>query len=228
MLLRLLMNKMIKAIVDDDPSTLKRLLQVDPGLGSAVFARATLFESGILHWIYEGDTLLHLAAAGFRVEIVRLLVESGANPNAAGSRRKATPLHYAADGFIAGPAWNPDKQVKTIEYLLDRGANLHLQDANGATPLHRAVRTRSAAAVRCLLAAGANPNAKNKPGSTPFHLAVQNTGHGGSGTAAAVVGQREIIQAFLSAGVSPGLKCGRGKTVLDSARSAWIKQMLAA
>ena len=222
------MDRIIKAIVDNEPAVLTRFLKVDPGLPLAAFGRARLFQSGIFHWIYEGDTLLHLAAAGYRVEIARLLVESGADPNAAGSRRKATPLHYAADGFIGGPAWSANKQVKTIEYLLDQGAKLHLQDANGATPLHRAVRTRCAAAVRCLLAAGADPKAKNKPGSTPFHLAVQNTGRGGSGTAAAVLGQRDIIQAFLSAGVSPTLKCSRGKTVFDSARSAWIKNMLAA
>src|SRR5256885_12225037 len=41
-------------------------------------------------------------------------------------------------------------------------------------PLHRAVRTRCAAAVQCLLRAGADPLMKNKPGSTAFHLAVQN------------------------------------------------------
>jgi hypothetical protein len=65
--------------------------------------------------------------------------------------------------------------------LLEAGADIHAQDKNGATPLHRAVRTRSAAAVQFLLDAGADPAIKNKPGSTPFHLAVQNTGRGGSG-----------------------------------------------
>jgi len=54
---------------------------------------------------------------------------------------------------------------------------------------------------------------KNKPGSTPFHLAVQNTGRGGSGAQAARAAQREIIQGFLSFGLSPALKDGKGKSV---------------
>lgn len=111
--------------------------------------------------------------------------------------------------------------------LLDHGADFHLQDLNGATPLHRAVRTRCVAAVRCFLKAGADPTVRNKPGSTPFHLAVQNTGRGGTGAAAAVSAQREIIQEFLSFGLSPNLKCGRGRTVMDCARSVWIRQLLA-
>ena len=50
--------------------------------------------------------------------------------------------------------------MKTIECLLSHDANIHLQDMNGATALHRAVRTRCAAAVRVLLQAGADPSAK--------------------------------------------------------------------
>jgi hypothetical protein len=42
----------------------------------------------------------------------------------------------------------------------------------GATPLHRAVRARCAAAVGFYFA-GADPLRKNLPGSTPFHLAVR-------------------------------------------------------
>src|SRR5205085_2619460 len=83
----------------------------------------------------------------------------------------------------------------------------------GATPLHRAVRTRCAAAVKFLLSAGGDPTIRNKSGSTPFHLAVQNTGRGGSGAQAAIDAQREIIKTFLDFGVSPNLKNGSGKTV---------------
>ena len=73
-----------------------------------------------------------------------------------------------------------------IRCLLDAGADVNSQDKNGAAALHRAVRTRCAAAVRCLLNAGTDPTLKNKSGSTPFHLAVQNTGRGGSGSDAAL------------------------------------------
>jgi hypothetical protein len=176
--------------------------------------------------MYVGDTALHLAAAGHRAKIAGLLIRGGADANAATNHRKSAPLHYAADGFITGPAWNPDQQTKTIDTLLKNGSDLHLQDANGATPLHRAVRTRCEAAVKLLLRAGSDPTMKNKPGSTPFHLAVQNTGRGGSGAPEAIEAQREIIEAFVSAGVSLKLKDGKGKTVVDCVRSDWVREAL--
>src|SRR5262245_2154950 len=222
------MNQMIAAIVDDDASAVERLLQADGGRGLAtrLFRRPKLYDSGVFHWIYVGDTLLHLAVAGYRVEIVRLLLASGADPNAAGNRRRSSPLHYAADGFITGPAWDAKRQVDTIRCLLHNGADIHLQDLNGATALHRAVRTRCAAAVKFLLRAGSDPTIQNKSGSTPFHLAVQNTGRGGTGAPAAVSAQREIIKTFLSVGVNPNLRNSRGKSVAKSVRSAWIREAL--
>src|SRR5206468_12917957 len=143
-----------------------------------------------------------LAAAGYRTEIVRILLEAGADPNAAHNMRKSSPLHYAADSFITGPEWDGKRQVETMRCLVENGADIHLPDLNGATPLHRAVRTRSAAAVKFLLNSGSDPVKKNKPGSTPFHLAVQNTGRGGSGASEAIEAQREIIKEFLSRGIS--------------------------
>jgi len=220
------MSPLLQAIVDDDRPCVEKLLRDDPGLARGTIPTARLHETSIFHWIYVGDTPLHLAAAGYRVEIVGRLLAAGADPNAA-SRRGAGPLHYAADGFITGPAWDATRQVESICKLLDARAHLHAQDKNGAAPLHRAVRTRCAAAVECLLRAGGDPTLKNNSGSTPFHLAVQDTGRGGSGSDEARAAQRRIILEFLSSGVSPSLEDGNGKSVLDCARSAWIREMLA-
>lgn len=221
------MEEMIDAIVANDTRRTKRLLDQDPDLASRLIQTPKLYDSGIFHWIYAGDSLLHLAAAGYRVEIVRLLLTAGADPNAARNHRKSTPLHYASDGFITGPAWNQDIQVATLACLIESGARIHAQDMNGATPLHRAVRTRCAAAVKFLLNAGADPTIHNKSGSTPFHLAVQNTGRGGSGEPAAVDAQREIIEEFLARKVSLNLKDNKGKSVADSVQSGWIRELLA-
>src|SRR5436305_7509793 len=126
------MNDLLTAIVDDDRRGVKALLEADGGLAARLIPKAKLYNSKIFHWIYVGDTALHLAAAGYRVEIVRLLLASGANPNAAGNHRRSTPLHYAADGYITGPAWNAQRQVRTLRCLLDAGADLHARDKNGA------------------------------------------------------------------------------------------------
>jgi ankyrin repeat protein len=220
------MDELLQAILDDHRATVDRLLTADSSLVLQLVGEARFYDSKIFHWLYAGDTCLHLAAAGYRVEIAGLLLAAGANPNAATNHRHSTPLHYAADGYIIGPAWDPKRQVKTIECLLAAGAKINAQDKNGATPLHRAVRTRCAEATRALLKAGGDPLLRNKPGSTAFHLAVQNTGRGGSGTNEARAAQRAIIQEFRRFGVSPSIKDGSGKSVLDWARSGWIREML--
>lgn len=221
------METIFAAILDDDRPRAKQLLKADPGLATRLIGEPQLFQSKIFHWIYAGDTALHLAAAGYRVEIIRLLLAAGADPNASENHRRSGPLHYAADGYLTGPDWNAERQVETIQCLIDAGAAINAQDKNGAAPLHRAVRTRCAAAVKYLLERGSDPKLRNKPGSTPFHLAVQNTGRGGSGEEVAKEAQRQIIRQFLGLGLSPALKDGQGKSVLDCAKSGWIREMLA-
>ncbi len=117
--------------------------------------------------------------------------------------------------------------VEYIELLPQPKIGFDAQDQNGATALHRAVRTRCAAAALYLLSVGGSPTTRNKSGSTPFHLAVQNTGRGGSGAEAAKYAQRQIIEGFLSFGVSTGLRDGKCQSVLDCARSGWIRDLLA-
>jgi hypothetical protein len=201
------------------------LLKQDPALAKEL-TKTPRLELRVPHWIYAKDSPLHVAAAGHRVEIAKLLLEAGANPDSAENHRRSRPLHYAADGYIISELWNEKNQVAMIRLLLKAGAEINAQDKNGATPLHRAVRTRCAAAVKCLLDAGADTTIKNKPGSTPFHLAVQNTGRGGSGADIARSAQRVIIQLFLARGISPKVKDENGKSVVDWAKSDWVREIL--
>ena len=76
------------------------------------------------------------------------------------------------------------------------GATVDQPDRGEVTPLHRAVRARSPAAVAAQLSAGADPHAAtSKAGSTPLHLAVAPTG--ASGTAGAGELQLEIVRTLL-------------------------------
>src|SRR5262245_3536687 len=127
------MDELLAAILDDDRASAKKLLKSDRGLATQRTAKAKLYDKKIFHWMYVGDTALHLAAAGYRVAIARDLLAAGADVNATANHRRSAPLHYAADGFIDGPAWDARQQVAMIRSLLQAGAELDLQDKNGAS-----------------------------------------------------------------------------------------------
>jgi len=179
------------------------------------------FFAAIAHYMYAGDTALHMAAAAHRHEIAQALIDRGADCLAT-NRRGAQPLHYAADANAGDPA----AQAAAINCLIRAGADPNATDKSGVMPLHRAVRTRSAAAVEALLAGGAARRGRNGSGSTPLHLAVQNTGASNSGTPHAIAQQRLIIELLLRAGARPEDKDGNGKTVRDAARADWIRALL--
>jgi hypothetical protein len=90
--------------------------------------------------------------------------------------------------------WDPHAQARTIARLIAAGADPNAPDEGGATPLHKAVRTRCAAAVKALIDGGADPRCKNKSGSTALRLAQVNSGRGGSGSAEAKAEQQEILR----------------------------------
>jgi ankyrin repeat protein len=182
---------------------------------------STYFFSEIAHYLYAGDTTLHMAAAAFRRPVAELLVAHGADCRAK-NRRGAEPIHYAADTNH----WDPAAQAGTIAYLVSIGADPNALDKSGVAPIHRAVRTRSLAAVRALLDGGASPRSPNKAGSTPLHLAVHTTGRGGSGSELARQQQAAIIGLLLECGARPTDKDGNGKSVLEAATSEWVHGLL--
>ena len=197
------------------------LATVSADVGATRQRAADFFLVDIRHYVYGGDTALHIAAAAFRRPIAELLIRHGADVGAR-NRRGAQPLHYASDGNHANPA----AQAATIEYLASIGADPHAVDRSGVAPLHRAVRTRSLAAVRALLDAGADPRQPNAAGSTPLHLAVQPTGRGGSGSEAAHTQQVAILQLLLERGAKLTDRDGKGKDVCEAARGDWVRRVL--
>ena len=222
--------KLIRAAVRGEIDTVSRLLGADPGLataqaeGGATRQNASeFFFEEIRHYMYAGDTALHMAAAAFQSPVAQRLVQTGANCRAR-NRRGAEPLHYAADANH----WQPAAQKSVIEYLIGVGADPNALDKSGVSPLHRAVRTRASAAVHALLSGGAHVDLRNASGSTPLHLAVQNTGRGGSGSARAQREQEKIIAILLDAGARATDKDDNGRSVRDAALSDRIRALLEA
>ena len=219
---------LVLAIVSGNGSTVLEIINASPDLvrkpaviGATREAASHYFFPEIRHYLYAGDTALHMAAAGFKSEIAQSLIDCGANCGAR-NRRGAEPLHYASDCNT----WNATAQVATIECLIRAGADPNSTDKGGVAPIHRAVRTRCAAAVQALLSGGAKLDLRNKSGSTPLHLAVQNTGRGGSGTPEAIEQQRQIILLLLQNGASTKDRDGVGKIIDQIITAGWIRELL--
>ncbi len=218
----------VRVVVHGDVDQVSQRLVRDPVLattssdvGATRQGASTFFFVDIAHYLYAGDTALHMAAAAWRCEVAALLVAHGADCRAK-NRRGAQPLHYAADAN----RWDPTSQAEMIEYLLSVGADPNALDGAGVAPLHRAVRTRSLAAVRALLDGGASSRLPNKAGSTPLHLAVQTTGRGGSGSLQARKQQASIVRLLLERGATVADQNKQGKTVHQAATSKWSRALL--
>ena len=220
------------AIASRDDVRVMRMLEQRPGLashplrvGASRQNTGPYFLTPIHHYVYTGDTALHVAAAAYRRGLAEMLVAQGAAVGAR-NRRGAEPLHYAADGHPGSDFLDPGAQGQVISYLIDAGADPDAMDKSGVGPLHRAVRTRSSAAVSALIDRGADPLLRNKNGSTPLHLAVQNTGKGNSGSEPAKEEQYRIIVFLLGHGARATDVDAKGKTVSAAASSDWIRPLL--
>jgi hypothetical protein len=192
------LRSLIDAITGGDAAAVRRQLAASPGLVRACFEEGAtrqeaeeFFLREIDRYIVAGDTALHIAAAAHNAEIVRILVESGADVHAA-NRFGDQPLHAAARANPSSERWKPAAQTATIAELVGAGADPNTVNKRGVAPLHVAVRARSAAAVRALLELGADPARKNKSGSTPLVLAKYTTGRSGSGSPESREQQKEI------------------------------------
>lgn len=182
---------LLRAIADGDSERAFGLAGHNPELvriaardGATRQSATPHFLDGVRHYVYAGDTALHIAAAAHREDLARRFVDMGADSRAR-NRHGAEPLHYAADGAPGLPEWDPGAQAATIACLIEGGADPNAADRRGVTPLHRAVRTRCAAAVAALLEGGADPRRRNGSGSTPMSLTAWTTGRSGSGVAEA-------------------------------------------
>ncbi len=141
---------------------------------------------------------LGLAAITGQIELVRLLVEKGADiNNNAGS---GTALEFAAE----------NGHLNVVKYLLDNGAKSHQEDY----ALSCAIDYNQTDVVKLLLEKGAN--ADKKDFWTKFSLLMK----------AAREGNADIVKLLLKHGASVFVKTSDGKTALDYAKTDEIKEIL--
>jgi ankyrin repeat protein len=115
----------------------------------------------------DGYSPLHFAAEFGQVEVARLLLGRGADPNAVSMNDlRATPLHSA---IAAG-------HRDTAGLLLALGASPNAIQHGGVTALHLAAHNGDEAIVDMLLLRGADATRKADDGKTPVEVA-QEAGH---------------------------------------------------
>ncbi|MCA7010841.1 ankyrin repeat domain-containing protein [Wolbachia endosymbiont of Tribolium confusum] len=111
-----------------------------------------------------GRIPLHFAAENSRVDVVKLLIEKGADVNAADQDGR-TPLHFTVE--------NGHRDI--VKLLIKKGADVNAADQDGKTPLHFAAENDHKDVVRLLIKVGAGINAENRDGWTPLHFAAENS-----------------------------------------------------
>ncbi|MDB5689487.1 MAG: ankyrin [Sphingomonas bacterium] len=93
-----------------------------------------------------GETALHIVVKRRDTTWLGFLLARGAKPDVRDTQGN-TPLALAAQlGFTEG-----------VQQLIDRRANVNLENSQGVTPIISSVQNRDLATTRLLLAAGANP-----------------------------------------------------------------------
>jgi ankyrin repeat protein len=107
-----------------------------------------------------GGTLLQYAADRGYADIVKMLIDRGANVKAK-DEHGGTVLHYAAQADHAD----------VVKQLIGAGADVGARDSYGRTPLHEAAWFSSKSVVTILIENGADINAQDSNDTTPLYLA---------------------------------------------------------
>lgn len=100
-----------------------------------------------------------------------ILIKAGANVDAR-YVGNASLLHMIAETPNVNPR-SVELQEKALRLLLKRGANIHVVDKSGQSPVHCA--SASAEAVMLLFLAGANIDARDNGGRSPVELAAHRS-----------------------------------------------------
>jgi ankyrin repeat protein len=118
----------------------------------------------------DGFSPLGLAAFFKRREVVRYLLEAGADVGVASRQGGFTPLHSAVATDAAAV------NIEIVRMLLDKGADPNAKAQSGSTSLHTVGFTGDRASLDLLLKHGADRSIKNSDGKTAADLARER-GH---------------------------------------------------
>ena len=162
-------ERLLDAVNESDTATVRLLLEAgaDPAT----------------HNEYD-DSLLSLACDRGNADIVRLLLDHGADVNDGNNEWEETPLHAAC----------LHDHTDIVKILLSRtNCEINAMDDRRRTPLHNACRRRHAGVARLLIEKGADVEARDEFGFSPLDHAF---GLSGEGREVEECSPREIVCLF--------------------------------
>ena len=139
------------------------------------------------------STPLFQAASNGHLDVVKALLNAGADPNRADEEGKTPLLQCASTGWRG-----------MVELLLDSGADPNKASVSGYTPIQRAARYGKEGEVKLLLERGADPNSENNYGDITLHMAADS-------------GYSDVVELLLNAGADPNKQDYKGCTTLHIA-----------
>lgn len=180
----------------------------------------------------RGRSLIHIAAAKGHLNIVKFLVENGADVNLMEKIHNLRPLHFASRYG----------HLKVVMFLLEKGADLHAREKDNETALSYAVSSPSLDTVKFLVEKGLKVNdMESKRKVRPIYYAIAwNEGNteiveyllskgavvtgieeGGWNMLHSAVwkGNGKMIDLLVKGGISPNSKSDTGVTPLHNAAS---------
>ncbi len=125
-------------------------------------------------WVnFDGETPFVRAALSGDIEVMRLLLEHGADPNIATTQGTTSLMAAAGINWIPGQTYSHSEAdyIEAVKLCLDRGADVNASNSLGLTAMHGAANRGWESVIRILADHGARVDVKDNAGRTPMIFA---------------------------------------------------------